>query len=172
MEPGDAKERVAGIQRLIADEQRNLRGFIRDSQLAPAGLTSGTSYSYTVSAVDNHANESAQSGSSSATAGYPAAPSGAAANTATATISWSSVSVVNSPCTYTVEYSDNSGSTWTFLTSANGISALSATDNGYLANRQYRVKARDGVGNLTQTPGIVKVAGGSGRFNVGAGVSI
>ncbi len=41
-EPGDAKERVAGIQRLIADEQRNLRGFIRDSQLAPAGLTSGT----------------------------------------------------------------------------------------------------------------------------------
>lgn len=41
-EPGEAKERMAGIQRLIADEQRNLRGFIRDSQLAPAGLTTGT----------------------------------------------------------------------------------------------------------------------------------
>ncbi|HEY6222228.1 MAG TPA: sensor histidine kinase, partial [Gemmatimonadales bacterium] len=41
-EPGDARERVGAIQRLIAEEQRNLRGFIRDSQLAPAGLTSGT----------------------------------------------------------------------------------------------------------------------------------
>lgn len=41
-EPSDARERVGAIQRLIADEQRNLRGFIRDSQLAPAGLTSGT----------------------------------------------------------------------------------------------------------------------------------
>lgn len=41
-EPADARERVAAIQRLIAEEQRNLRGFIRDSQLAPAGLTSGT----------------------------------------------------------------------------------------------------------------------------------
>ena len=41
-EPDGARERVGAIQRLIADEQRNLRGFIRDSQLAPAGLTSGT----------------------------------------------------------------------------------------------------------------------------------
>jgi signal transduction histidine kinase len=41
-EPDGARERVEAIQRLIADEQRNLRGFIRDSQLAPAGLTTGT----------------------------------------------------------------------------------------------------------------------------------
>ena len=41
-EPHSARERVGAIQRLIADEQRNLRGFIRDSQLAPSGLTSGT----------------------------------------------------------------------------------------------------------------------------------
>ena len=41
-EPDGARERVGAIQRLIADEQRNLRGFIRDSQLAPAGLTTGT----------------------------------------------------------------------------------------------------------------------------------
>lgn len=41
-EPADARERVAAIQRLIADEQRALRGFIRDSQLAPSGLTAGT----------------------------------------------------------------------------------------------------------------------------------
>jgi len=41
-EPDGARERVGAIQRLIAEEQRNLRGFIRDSQLAPAGLTTGT----------------------------------------------------------------------------------------------------------------------------------
>lgn len=41
-EPRDARDRVGAVQRLIADEQRNLRGFIRDSQLAPSGLTTGT----------------------------------------------------------------------------------------------------------------------------------
>jgi signal transduction histidine kinase len=41
-EPDGARERVGAIQRLIADEQRALRGFIRDSQLAPSGLTAGT----------------------------------------------------------------------------------------------------------------------------------
>lgn len=136
-----------------------LRGTPSVTTFTDSGLISGTSYSYTVSAVDNHANESAQSGSSSATAGYPAAPSGGAASTASATISWSAVSVVNTPVTYTVEYSDNSGASWTFLTSANGISGLSAVDGGYLSGRKYRVKARDSVGNLTQAPATLAISG-------------
>ncbi|MGH7512877.1 MAG: sensor histidine kinase [Gemmatimonadales bacterium] len=41
-EPAAARGQVGAIQRLIGDEQRNLRGFIRDSKLAPAGLTAGT----------------------------------------------------------------------------------------------------------------------------------
>ncbi len=38
-EPQAARERLAAIQRLIVDEQRDLRGFIRLSKLAPFGLT-------------------------------------------------------------------------------------------------------------------------------------
>jgi signal transduction histidine kinase len=41
-EPGAARGQLGAIQRLIGDEQRNLRGFIRDSKGAPAGLTIGT----------------------------------------------------------------------------------------------------------------------------------
>jgi signal transduction histidine kinase len=41
-EPGAARGQLGAIQRLISDEQRNLRGFIRDSKLAPASLTTGT----------------------------------------------------------------------------------------------------------------------------------
>jgi signal transduction histidine kinase len=38
-EPEAARERLAAIQRLIVDEQRDLRGLIRLSKLAPFGLT-------------------------------------------------------------------------------------------------------------------------------------
>jgi hypothetical protein len=38
-EPQAARERLAAIQRLIVDEQRDLRFFIRVSKLAPLGLT-------------------------------------------------------------------------------------------------------------------------------------
>jgi signal transduction histidine kinase len=38
-EPQAARERLAAIQRLIVDEQRDLRFFIRASKLAPLGLT-------------------------------------------------------------------------------------------------------------------------------------
>jgi signal transduction histidine kinase len=41
-EPEAARERLAAIQRLIVDEQRNLRGFIRLSKLAPLGLAAGS----------------------------------------------------------------------------------------------------------------------------------
>ena len=41
-EPEAARERLAAIQRLIVDEQRNLRGFIRLSKLAPLGLATGS----------------------------------------------------------------------------------------------------------------------------------
>src|SRR5439155_1340583 len=36
-----ARERLSEIQRLIAEEQRNLRLFIRDSKLGPVGASSG-----------------------------------------------------------------------------------------------------------------------------------
>lgn len=42
LEPEAARERLAAIQRLIVDEQRNLRGFIRLSKLAPFGLAAGS----------------------------------------------------------------------------------------------------------------------------------
>jgi signal transduction histidine kinase len=41
-EPEAARERLAAIQRLIVDEQRNLRGYIRLSKLAPFGLAAGS----------------------------------------------------------------------------------------------------------------------------------
>jgi signal transduction histidine kinase len=40
-EPQGARDRLAAIQQFIADEQRNLRFFIRDSKLAPFGRTAG-----------------------------------------------------------------------------------------------------------------------------------
>ena len=41
-EPQAARERLAAIQRLIVDEQRDLRGFIHLSKLAPFGLTASS----------------------------------------------------------------------------------------------------------------------------------
>ncbi len=40
-EPQAARDRLAAIQQLIVDEQRDLRFFIRDSKLAPIGLAAG-----------------------------------------------------------------------------------------------------------------------------------
>jgi signal transduction histidine kinase len=40
-DPATARQRLAEIQRLIVEEQRNLRFFIRDSKLAPLGAVAG-----------------------------------------------------------------------------------------------------------------------------------
>ena len=124
-------------------------------------LTSGQSYTYTITATDITGNESAHSSSQS---GSPLYPPSAAPLTATnvPSVSWSSVSVDNGPAKYKVERSGDSGSTWTLLSSAQ--TATTYNDAALPTGQyEYRITTLDAVGNATQVPPIVIYTGTTGN---------
>ncbi|MFL6624534.1 MAG: fibronectin type III domain-containing protein [Sulfurifustis sp.] len=103
------------------------------------GLTPGTTYTYQVTAVDANRNESAKSGSVSATTtGTPpavAAPTNLAVgiNGTTATLSWTAASGVAG---YNVYRSTTSGGPWT-RANASLVATTSYSDAGLSANTKY-----------------------------------
>jgi hypothetical protein len=121
------------------------------------GLTSGVSYPYKVTAVDQNLNESSASSIVSGTPLYPTSPVASVAVLGV-NITWSAVSVANGPAVYNVEGSDNGGTSWTQL--ATGLTTTSYFDSSGTSSRKYRIRSQDTVGNLAPPLSAVKIPTG------------
>jgi titin len=117
------------------------------------GLAKGTSYRFRVSTITAVGTSSATVALSVTTLGNaPASPTAlkvTATTTTTVTLSWSQAAVVDGSAVrnYIVEYSTNSGSTWTVATKPVSTSK-SVTISGFRTKSTYRfrVKAVNDVG--------------------------
>ena len=121
------------------------------------GLTNGTAYVFRVAAINAVGTGSYSTASSAVTIlGLPGAPTGVAATAASgqASVSWTApTSTGGSAITdYTVQYSGDSGTTWTTFTRAASTS-LSATVTGLNNGTAYvfRVAAINSIGQGTFT---------------------
>jgi len=123
------------------------------SSFQDTGLSSSTTYSYTVSAYDFSNNNSAQSGSASATTATPAAPpvvtniTASSITTTSAVVTWTTNVAADSQVEYGLSTAYGSQTTVDTNLSTSHSQALSGLLSGTIYN--FRVKSRESSGSLT-----------------------
>ena len=156
-------------------------GLVGSTSFSDTGLTSGTTYSYRVSAIDAAGNESAQSGTATATPGDTSAPTVPTALTVTPT-NWHVMTV-----SWTAS-SDNIGVTkYNVYRGGTLLAVTSGTTTGFVdrsvapsTGYGYSVSACDGAGNCSAqtatssqtTPGLTHVQDAGAQSSVSTTLAV